>query len=83
MSSNATTDAAIRELPIYRLGWSDGHDLELRQALDAITSERVRLGQVPTKGPHSPSSPCRDFADGRLQSVARTLAAMFRSQAAE
>jgi hypothetical protein len=43
MSSNATTDANIRALPLYRLGWSDGHDLGLRQALDAITA---RAGQA-------------------------------------
>lgn len=77
ISSNATTDANIRALPLYRLGWSDGHDLGLRQALDAITSERVRLEQVPTKGPHSPSSPlprlCRRQATKRCADARRDV----------
>jgi hypothetical protein len=62
MGSNAT-EHNIRELPIYRLGFNDGHDLGLRQALDAITSERVRLARATTDDPHllrdQPGRHCR------------------------
>jgi hypothetical protein len=73
MSNIIQPGARVRELPSYRLGWNDGHDLGLRQALDAITSERVRLEQLPS------SAPCRNYADGRLADVAKVVAAKFRA----
>jgi hypothetical protein len=65
MASNAI-EHNIRQLPLYRLGWNDGHDLGLGQALDAITFQRARLRP-------QTDSPCHDHVDGRLGAVAKVI----------
>jgi hypothetical protein len=79
MDSNATADTNIRALPIYRLGWSEGHDLGLRQGLDAVAAERTRLdalADVHASSTHSPAHLA--YADGRLAAVALVIAGIFR-----
>jgi hypothetical protein len=75
-----TSDANIRALPIYRLGWSEGHDLGLRQALDAITAERRRLDELASRDhdSHSMTAARIAFAGARLGTVAQAIAAIFR-----
>ena len=81
MASNAT-EHDIRRLPLYRLGFNDGQDLGLRQALDAITAERRSLEDDIIVGTVTdPSNPTYAFADGRLESVAKRIGALFRAGA--
>jgi hypothetical protein len=40
--TNMLANDPLRDLPIYRHGFSAGQDVELRIALDALTAERGR-----------------------------------------
>ncbi len=76
MPTSLTYDP-IRELPIYRDGFSAGRDVGLAIALAAITAERAhqeRLARHPDSGSHT----CRVYADGVLLAVAKVMARGFR-----
>jgi hypothetical protein len=69
----------IRALPIYQLGFSDGRDVGLREALDAITQERIR--QTHMQATHDAASPAaarHEYAAARLVDVSKVIGARFR-----
>jgi hypothetical protein len=76
MSTSLTHDP-IRELPIYRDGFTASRNVGLAIALAAITAERAhqeRLARHPDSGSHA----CRVYADGALLVVAKAVARRFR-----
>ena len=76
--SNSLYDRHTREHPAYRAGFTAGHDLGLRQALDAITVERRSLGDDIIGTVTDPNNPTYAFADGRLETVAKRIGVLFR-----
>jgi hypothetical protein len=68
-----------RELPIYRDGLAAGTAIGLRLALDALTLERIHQDQLASDQESGTSAACRAYADGRLLTVAKVIAARFRA----
>lgn len=68
----------IRDLPIYQAGFSDGRDVGLREALDAITQERIRQTLLQDTYPGNEAEAFRHaYCAGRLVDVAKVLGARF------
>ena len=77
MTDNITPE--IRDLPIYQLGFSDGRDVGLRLALDALTQERTRQTLLQDTYPGNPAEAFRHhYCAGRLADVAKVIGARFR-----
>jgi hypothetical protein len=77
-------DQYTREHPAYRAGYAAGVDLGLRQALDALTAERIRLDALADvlAGSATGTTAARiTYADGRLAAVAAVIAGIFRRAA--
>ncbi len=69
----------IRALPIYQLGFADGRDVGLREALDAITQERIRQTLLQDTYPGNPAEAFRHhYCAGRLVDVSKVIGARFR-----
>jgi hypothetical protein len=69
-----------RALPLYQAGLNAGTDVGLAFALTALTTERVREGeiQVAHTDPWSPIAARAAYAEASLHQVAMTVAAAFR-----
>ncbi len=67
------------DLPAYQLGFADGRDVGLREALDAITAERTRQTLLQNTYPGNPAEAFRHhYCAGRLVDVSKVIAARFR-----
>jgi hypothetical protein len=69
-----------RALPLYQAGLSAGTDIGLRVALDALTQERIRVGNIQAAHSdlRSPTAARAAYAEAHLGSVSRTVADRFR-----
>jgi hypothetical protein len=69
----------IRALPAYQLGFADGRDLGLREALDVLTQERIRQTLLQDTYPGNPAEAFRHaYAAARLADAAKVIANRFR-----
>jgi hypothetical protein len=67
-------------LPIYVQAFARGRDVGLRIGLDALTAERARLADdliIANATDEPRRAAVVTYADGRLQEVARRIAAIF------
>jgi hypothetical protein len=78
MNDNATTDAAIRALPIYRLGFDAGRDVGLAIALHTITKEASRQQDLAAIA-NITLAPSDAYALARLTDLATVVAVYFRT----
>jgi hypothetical protein len=78
MPTNLNPDVAA--LPLYQLGLAAGTDIGLRLALDALTAERIRQGQLAAAEPDSgsPVAARLAYTAAVLLDVTRVVAARFR-----
>ena len=79
MSQTLPTDSRIVRLPIYRAGAEQGLRVGLRLALDALTRERIHQERLGDQPDHPGSPACREYANGVLLAVSKTIAERFLS----
>jgi hypothetical protein len=84
MSNSLTYDQYVREHPSFKAGFTRGRDVGLMIALNIITEEwarQVDYAIIASLDARQPGSAIHEHTAGRLDAVARIVAATFRQGA--